>query len=30
MPTFFVSGVRHDGSYDFETLLAALKGAEGS
>ena len=29
-PTFFVNGVRHHGSYDFETLLAALEAAEGS
>jgi protein-disulfide isomerase len=26
-PTFYVDGVRHDGSYDLETLLAALEGA---
>jgi hypothetical protein len=26
---FFVDGVWHDGSYDFEALLAALEGAEG-
>jgi protein-disulfide isomerase len=24
-PTFFVNGVRHDGSYDFETLLEAVQ-----
>ena len=29
-PTFFINGVRHDGSYVFETLLAALEGARGS
>jgi protein-disulfide isomerase len=23
-PTFYIDGVRHDDSYDFETLLAAL------
>jgi protein-disulfide isomerase len=32
-PTFFINrvrnGVRHDGSHDFETLLAALEGAGG-
>jgi protein-disulfide isomerase len=28
-PTFYVNGVRHDDSYDFETLLAALHGAAG-
>jgi protein-disulfide isomerase len=26
-PTFFVNGVRHNGSYDLETLLAALRAA---
>ena len=26
-PTFFINGMRHDDSYDFETLLAALHGA---
>jgi protein-disulfide isomerase len=26
-PTFFINGRRHDGSYDRETLLAALEGA---
>jgi protein-disulfide isomerase len=26
-PTFYVDGVRHDGSYDLETLLAALERA---
>jgi protein-disulfide isomerase len=26
-PTFFINGVRHDDSYDFETLLAALERA---
>jgi len=25
-PTFFINGVRHDGSYDFDTLLEALEG----
>ncbi len=29
-PTFFINGIRHDGSYNFETLLAALEGAQGS
>jgi protein-disulfide isomerase len=24
-PTFYVNGVRHDDSYDFETLLGALQ-----
>jgi protein-disulfide isomerase len=24
-PTFFINGVRHDGSFDLETLLAAIK-----
>jgi protein-disulfide isomerase len=24
-PTFFVNGVRHDGSYDFQTLLEAVQ-----
>jgi protein-disulfide isomerase len=24
-PTFFVNGVRHDGSYDFHTLLEAVQ-----
>ncbi|HEV7395714.1 MAG TPA: thioredoxin domain-containing protein [Pyrinomonadaceae bacterium] len=24
-PTFFINGVRHDGSYDFETLLEAVQ-----
>ncbi|APW63470.1 DsbA family protein [Paludisphaera borealis] len=28
-PTFFINGVRHDGSYDFDTLLGALEGAIG-
>jgi len=27
-PTFFINGVRHDGSYDFETLMAAIAAAE--
>jgi protein-disulfide isomerase len=26
-PTFFINGVRHDGSYDLATLLAAIEGA---
>ena len=26
-PTFFINSVRHDGSRDFETLLAALEAA---
>jgi len=26
-PSFYVNGARHDGSYDFETLLAALERA---
>jgi protein-disulfide isomerase len=26
-PTFFINGVRHDASYDAETLLAALERA---
>jgi len=26
-PTFFINGARHDGSYDAETLLAALERA---
>jgi protein-disulfide isomerase len=26
-PTFFVNGVRHNGSYDVETLLDALRAA---
>jgi len=26
-PTFFINGVRHDGSYDVETLLGALEAA---
>ena len=28
-PTFFINGVRHDGSDDVETLLAAMKGEYG-
>jgi protein-disulfide isomerase len=28
-PTFFINGVRHDDSYEFETLLAALERAAG-
>jgi protein-disulfide isomerase len=27
-PTFFINGVRHDGAYDLETLIAAIEGAE--
>jgi len=26
-PTFYINGVRHDDSYDFDTLLAALRAA---
>jgi protein-disulfide isomerase len=26
-PTFFINGVRHDGSYDLATLLAAIEEA---
>jgi protein-disulfide isomerase len=26
-PTFYIDGVRHDDSYDVETLLAALERA---
>ena len=26
-PTFYVNGVRHDDSYDFDTLVAALRAA---
>jgi protein-disulfide isomerase len=26
-PTFYINGARHDASYDFETLLAALESA---
>ena len=26
-PTFFINGTRHNGSYDLETLLAALRDA---
>jgi protein-disulfide isomerase len=29
-PTFFINGMRHDDSYDFETLLTALNGAIGA
>jgi len=28
-PTFFINGVRHDGSYDLETLLTAIADAAG-
>jgi protein-disulfide isomerase len=26
-PTFFINGIRHDGSYEFETLVAAIEQA---
>jgi protein-disulfide isomerase len=26
-PTFFINGIRHDGSYDFETLMGAIADA---
>ncbi len=26
-PTFFINGARHDGPYDFDTLLAAIERA---
>jgi protein-disulfide isomerase len=29
-PTFYINGVRHDASYDLETLLAAIEGAMSS
>jgi protein-disulfide isomerase len=29
-PTFYINGVRHDDSYEFETLLAALERAAAS
>ncbi len=29
-PTFFVNGRRHDDSYDFDTLLAAIEAADGA
>jgi protein-disulfide isomerase len=29
-PTFYINGARHDDSYDFETLLAALESAPAS
>jgi protein-disulfide isomerase len=29
-PTFFINGVRHDDSYDLETLLAAIEAAMSS
>jgi protein-disulfide isomerase len=29
-PTFYINGARHDGSYELETLLAALEEAPGS
>jgi protein-disulfide isomerase len=25
-PTFFINGVRHEGSYDFDTIVRAIKG----
>jgi protein-disulfide isomerase len=28
-PTFFINGVRHEGSYDFETMMAAIAAAAG-
>jgi protein-disulfide isomerase len=28
-PTFFINGLRHDGEWDFESLLAALRQAAG-
>ncbi len=27
-PTFFIDGLRHDGPHDFESLAAAIAGAE--
>jgi len=29
-PTFYINGARHDGSYELEPLLRALKGAGAS
>ena len=29
-PTFYINGVRHDGAYDMEPLLAALEQAAAS
>lgn len=29
-PTFFINGMRHDDSFDAETLLGALERADGS
>lgn len=29
-PTFFINGVRHDGSFDLDTLLAAIEDAKAS
>jgi len=29
-PTFFINGVRHDGAWDFESLLAAVQRAAGA
>jgi protein-disulfide isomerase len=29
-PTFFINGIRHDGSYDLDTLLAAIQDAMAS
>ena len=28
-PSFYINGVRHEDSYDFDTLLGALKRATG-
>jgi protein-disulfide isomerase len=28
-PTFFINGVRHDGSYDFDTMMAAIAAVGG-
>jgi protein-disulfide isomerase len=28
-PTFFINGTRHDGSYEFASLMAAISGASG-
>ncbi|MEA2580230.1 MAG: hypothetical protein QOE83_1122 [Actinomycetota bacterium] len=28
-PTFFINGARHDDSYEFETLLAAIERGAG-
>jgi protein-disulfide isomerase len=29
-PTFFINGYRHDGSFDFETLVSAIHQAMGA